>query len=183
MRSPIHFHPAPPRSTWRNALWTAAQCSLVWFLTLFLVPLLLITLERRVGGISWSSLHLPAAAVMLFLMFSMLNVLSGAALVVTGQGTPLPIAAPRQLVVRGPYRYVRNPMALAGIGQGIAVGLWFGSWIIIAYALTGALVWHFGIRPIEEQDLVARFGDDYLNYRAVVPLWLPRYTGYEPAVT
>src|SRR5437660_210854 len=41
--------------------------------------------------------------------------------VVLGRGTPAPFDPPRRLVVRGPYRYVRNPMyvgaflALAGV--------------------------------------------------------------------
>jgi protein-S-isoprenylcysteine O-methyltransferase Ste14 len=30
-----------------------------------------------------------------------------------GRGTPLPVAPPRELVVQDPYRYIRNPMALA----------------------------------------------------------------------
>jgi protein-S-isoprenylcysteine O-methyltransferase Ste14 len=35
------------------------------------------------------------------------------------------------LVIAGPYRYVRNPMAVAGILQGIAVGWYLGSVSVI----------------------------------------------------
>ena len=34
---------------------------------------------------------------------------------VHGRGTPAPFDPPRELVVRGPYRYMRNPLYLAGI--------------------------------------------------------------------
>jgi protein-S-isoprenylcysteine O-methyltransferase Ste14 len=35
-----------------------------------------------------------------------------------------------RLVVVGPYRIVRNPMAVAGALQTIGVGLWVGSWAV-----------------------------------------------------
>src|SRR3979490_1029596 len=140
MRTSTLFRPAPPRSTRRNVLWTVAQSVVIWGVALCLVPLLLVALERRVGGHAVSSIHLPIAAAILFLVCSALNVVAGVGLAVRGEGTPLPTAAPRRLVLGGPYRYVRNPMAMAGIGQGIAVGLWFGSWVVLGYALAGAIV-------------------------------------------
>ncbi|MDB4914973.1 MAG: putative protein-S-isoprenylcysteine methyltransferase [Gemmatimonadetes bacterium] len=177
MHSPIRFHTAPPRSTWRNVLWTAAQCSVVWFVTLFALPLLLVTIER-LGGYTVPALRLPVVGACLFLICTTLNLSAGAGLAVGGKGTPLPIAAPRRLFLSGPYRYVRNPMAMAGIGQGIGVGLWLGSWLVIGYAFTGALVWHYLIRPVEEEDLLERFGAEYAHYRACVPLWRPMFPGY-----
>lgn len=170
------FRPAPPRNAITNVLWTAAQSAVIWGIALFLVPLLLVALERRLGSHSVSWVHAPAVAVILFLVCSVLNLATGFELAVRGEGTPLPTAGPRKLVLSGPYRYVRNPMAIAGIGQGIAVGLWFGSWVVLIYALAGALVWHYAIRPAEERDLLARFGEAYAQYRTAVPLWRARGT-------
>jgi protein-S-isoprenylcysteine O-methyltransferase Ste14 len=48
---------------------------------------------------------------------------------------------PNRLVVAGPYRWVRNPMALASIAQGVAVGLILSSWLVVVYAVAGALLW------------------------------------------
>src|SRR5947209_2774957 len=46
----------------------------------------------------------------------------------TGHGTPAPIAPPKNLVVVGFYRYVRNPMYV-----GFAAG-WIGLWIVFGHA-------------------------------------------------
>lgn len=74
----------------------------------------------------------------------------------------------------GPYAWVRNPMALAGLAQGAAVACWHGSVVVAAYVLVGGLVWHFLARPLEEHDLAQAFGADFERYRSRVPLWIPR---------
>ena len=93
-----------------------------------------------------------------------------------GRGTPLPAAMPNRLVAAGPYRFVRNPMAIAGITQGVAVGLMLSSWLVIAYAIAGSLVWNFVVRPLEEADLEERFGDEFRRYRMSVRCWWPRFS-------
>ena len=95
-----------------------------------------------------------------------------------GSGTPLPTDCPSKLVVSGPYAHVRNPMALAGIIQGVAIGIGVGSWLVVGYALLGAPVWHLIARPPEEADMMERFGDDYREYQNNVRLWLPRITPF-----
>ena len=95
-----------------------------------------------------------------------------------GHGTPLPLSTARHLVIAGPYRFVRNPMAVAGIAQGVAVGLFLADGVIVAYALCGAVLWHTIARPPEERDLADRFGAAYARYRDAVPLWRPRLRGY-----
>ena len=49
--------------------------------------------------------------------------------------------------------------------QGAALGVWFGSPLILIYVIAGALSWNFAARPWEEADLRARFGADYERYR------------------
>ncbi|MEX2215181.1 MAG: isoprenylcysteine carboxylmethyltransferase family protein [Phycisphaeraceae bacterium] len=93
-----------------------------------------------------------------------------------GNGTAAPWDPPQNLVVRGPYRHVRNPMITGVVFLLLAECLIFGSWAIA--------VW-FGIFTIgnmvylpmfEEPGLIKRFGDDYLEYRKHVPRWIPRIT-------
>jgi len=92
-----------------------------------------------------------------------------------GKGTPLPIDCPNRIVIKGPYMYVRNPMAIGGIGQGISVGIYLGSILTILFSLLGAIVWHFFVRPKEELDLAHRFGKDYLNYKKHIRNWWPTF--------
>ena len=93
---------------------------------------------------------------------------------VVGRGTPLPTDCPRHLVVAGPYRWVRNPMAVAGLTQGLAVGLGLGSWWMPVAVLAGGLLWNYAVRPVEEEHLEQLFGDQYREYRAQVNCWWPR---------
>lgn len=92
-----------------------------------------------------------------------------------GKGTPLPFDCAQKLVIKGPYKYVRNPMAVAGIGQALSIGLYFGSFLILIYALSGAVLWHVLVKPSEEKDLQNRFGNEYLVYKQKVKCWIPSF--------
>ncbi len=93
---------------------------------------------------------------------------------VSGKGTPLPIDAPRKLVVRGLYRYVRNPMYL-GVLLVILGWVWvFADLRIWLYGLVVALIAHVFVVRYEEPHLENTFKDEYVAYKASVGRWLPR---------
>lgn len=155
-----------------NSLKTLIQIVCVWSLALGVIPGLILhgfgqSLIPPAGPQFWGG-------GMLFVLFSSLGLWSSWVMVTQGHGTPLPLDQTSQLVTNGPYRYVRNPMAVAGIGQGLAVSLIYQSLPILAYAILGAFVWHRVVRPIEEQDMLQRFGDAYREYQQQVRCWLPR---------
>src|ERR1700730_1662517 len=54
---------------------------------------------------------------------------------VTGRGTLAPVAPPKHLVVRGLYRYVRNPMYVGVISILLGESLFFGSLSLLCYAI------------------------------------------------
>jgi protein-S-isoprenylcysteine O-methyltransferase Ste14 len=95
---------------------------------------------------------------------------------VVGRGTLAPWDPPQRLVLRGPYRYVRNPMITgvvvlvlgeAALWGAVPVAVWAGAvWLLNAIY----------IPAFEEPQLAARFGADYAAYCAHVPRWLPRRT-------
>ena len=96
-----------------------------------------------------------------------------------GRGTPLPLDHARNFVVVGPYVFVRNPMAVSGVGQGLAVALVLGLPLVAVYALMGSLVWQLVFRPSEEDDLRESFGQEYERYVDRVKCWIPRMRRYE----
>jgi len=177
MVGPFRIRPASPGATVRSHVGaTALQIVVFWGLALGVVPAVIVWVETR-----WM-LHVPVpagargAGVALFTVASAVGLWSGAVMSTQGEGTPLPIATARRLVIRGPYRFVRNPMAVAGIAQGVAVGMMLSSWLVVLYAACGSVVWNAAIRPHEERDLEARFGDEFLRYRERVRCWVPRLT-------
>ncbi len=91
-----------------------------------------------------------------------------------GKGTLVPVDAPTQLVVRGPYRYVRNPMYLSVsailLGEALAARsgamliYWAGYFVLVNLFILGH----------EEPALRRRFGASYERYTRRAGRWLPR---------
>lgn len=170
------FERAGPSSTAWNLTKTAGQVAVFWSLFLYLIPQGLVVVERHLG---LGAFDFPSAvAWAIFSLASAVGLTSGITMATHGQGTPLPWDAPRQLVVRGPYRYVRNPMAIAGLTQGASVAALLGSYLSLGLVAAGFVVWNYGVRPIEERDLETQFGDDYRRYRRAVRCWIPRWRPY-----
>jgi protein-S-isoprenylcysteine O-methyltransferase Ste14 len=94
-----------------------------------------------------------------------------------GKGTPAPIAPPKTLVIRGLYRFVRNPMYIGAIFILLGETLLFGSILVLAYAALRVLLWHRFVVSYEEPRLRTRFGEAYERYCSSVPRWLPRFSG------
>ena len=92
----------------------------------------------------------------------------------TGRGTPAPIDPPRRLVVRGLYRYVRNPMYVGVLLVIMGEGLMRQSCQTIEYAFAVAFMFGALVLVLEEPLLRSQFGTAYSNYCAQVPGWLPR---------
>jgi protein-S-isoprenylcysteine O-methyltransferase Ste14 len=152
---------------------TLIQIVCIWFFALVVGPFVIL---NTFGALGWPN---PGAWVnagsLLFVCFSALGLSSAFFMVRDGDGTPLPLDQTKQLVISGPYRFVRNPMAIAGIGQCVSIAIAFQSLPILMYALLGGIIWHLVIRPTEERDLAERFGEPYLAYCERVTCWVPRF--------
>ena len=172
---PFEFRVTNDRERRTHLRRSLTQLVVFWTSLLIALPLLLAWAERRMR-LSWPSLadrEWPWIGAAVFLLASAFGLWSCISMALIGEGTPLPARTARKLVVVGPYRFVRNPMAVAGALQTIGVGLWLGSWIVILSAVAGAVIWNTFIRPAEEADLRTRFGNDYVAYAMTVRCWIP----------
>jgi protein-S-isoprenylcysteine O-methyltransferase Ste14 len=96
------------------------------------------------------------------------------AFAVMGKGTPAPFDPPRRLVIRGPYRYVRNPMYIGAITALAGASLFYRSWALLGFTALFALTTHLFVLLYEEPTLGRLFGADYDRYRSRVSRWRPR---------
>jgi protein-S-isoprenylcysteine O-methyltransferase Ste14 len=141
------------------------------------VPALIVW--RTGAGIGLLSIAgLPLIALGLLLIVRTIALFAG-----VGRGTLAPWDPTTRLVVRGPYRHVRNPM-ISGVlfvllGEAALLGSWpLLLWFAVVLAVNAAY-----LPLVEEPGLERRFGEDYERYRAHVPRWIPRlrpWDGEEP---
>ena len=150
----------------------------ITYSTLF-IGLVLVYVPGRL--LSWSGLIRPVAmgmqqvvgmvigaagsAVALWCIFTFASV---------GKGTPAPFDPPRRLVIRGPYRFVRNPMYM-GAGLALAgAALFYESLPLLGYVGFFFLATHLFVVSYEEPALRRTFGQEYEAYCDQIRRWWPR---------
>jgi protein-S-isoprenylcysteine O-methyltransferase Ste14 len=93
----------------------------------------------------------------------------------SGRGTLSPVDPPRHLVVRGLYRYARNPMYLsvtmiilgeALVAHSVTLAVYWAVWFVCA---------NLFVVGYEEPALRQRFGASYDEYAKKVGRWIPRF--------
>jgi len=112
---------------------------------------------------------------------SLVPILVGAAILVRciwdfaakGRGTLAPIDPPKELVVQGLYRYVRNPMYVGVFVILLGQTAFFRSVALLRYTALWLIVVHLFVVLYEEPSLRRRFGSSYERYCRSVHRWLP----------
>ena len=128
--------------------------------------------DRRLG-LEWSSpAWLRAVSIIPLALGLAIALCSAWLLTFPGQGTPNPMRPPAKLVVRGPYRWSRNPLMIGGWMFGLGLALTLGSPALLGMYLVVMVIGILYVRKVEEPRLLERFGDEYRAYAARVPRWL-----------
>lgn len=172
----------------RRSLWWRHLLSVL----LFPVTVTLVVPALILGATGVRVQHVNAALAIGLITVGCLLIAAGLGLMVwtnvlfdrVGEGTlglGNVMGEPVHLVVRGPYRHVRNPMItgvlciLLGEAAVTASGsllLWFA--IFFTFQAIAIRFW-------EEPHLAERYGAEYVDYRRNVPRWLPRISAWDPA--
>ena len=92
-----------------------------------------------------------------------------------GRGTISPIDPPKHLVVRGLYRYVRNPMYVSVVTTLVGESIFFASAPVLIEAGVFIILAHLFVTFYEEPALRRQFGESYERYSETVGRWIPRY--------
>ncbi|MDD5610588.1 MAG: isoprenylcysteine carboxylmethyltransferase family protein [Candidatus Omnitrophica bacterium] len=90
-----------------------------------------------------------------------------------GKGTPNPTIPPKELVIRGPYKIVRNPMVLGGAMILFGEVVVYYSLFLLLISILYVIITYFNAMFVEEPELKKRFGQPYEQYLKEVPRFLP----------
>jgi len=97
---------------------------------------------------------------------------------VRAKGTPVPLDPPKRLVDAGPYAYCRNPMLTGLFAVLFGVGALASSPLtIFVFAPLYVALHVIELKQIEEPELERRLGQPYVDYKARVPMFVPRLGG------
>lgn len=137
------------------------------------------------GYVPWRICHwhvrTPLLGTSLFRLVGVLLIVAGipvlldsfARFALQGLGTPAPIFPTRHLVVRGFFRYVRNPMYLAVVSLILGQGLFFGSVRVLEYGLAVWMGFYLFVLIYEEPILRKSYAREYDEFCANVRRWIP----------
>lgn len=150
----------------------------ITYATLF-IGFFLVFMPARV--LSWSEITRPVgtgpaqiAGVVFGTGGALLALWCIATFIVVGRGTPAPFDPPRNLVVVGPYRWVRNPMYIGAALALAGAALFYESWALVGYCAAFLFVTYLFVVLYEEPALRATFGDAYVRYCGRVGRWVPK---------
>jgi protein-S-isoprenylcysteine O-methyltransferase Ste14 len=91
-----------------------------------------------------------------------------------GSGTTIPFEPTQNLIIEGPYRYIRNPMMLGTLIVVAGLTLLLASCMLLIFLCMHIVVDTLYVAKVEEKEMEIRFGQAYLDYKARVPSCFPR---------
>jgi protein-S-isoprenylcysteine O-methyltransferase Ste14 len=161
------------RNIWGNILF--------YLLYLILIPAAIYILHPYFEKFLAIQLNINFFKPLIFKVIGILLIVVGALLNITalsilwkiGRGTNAITEQSKNLVILGPFKWVRNPCHLGVILIIVAYSALAESYLYWVYALIYFIAVDLYLRFYEEKLLEKKFGVEYLVYKQSVPKWLP----------
>lgn len=142
------------------------------------------------GGLPWAFYQLDVRLPVVHVEIGRLRVVGAALFVISlslylaasyvltsrGKGAFVEFDPPTELVVAGPYQYVRNPVVAFLLGTMLGEAISLSSTGVLLMFFCFLVLAHRQVTRLEEPLLRRRFGRAYDDYCAHVPRWIPRRT-------
>ena len=151
---------------------TVSLAFLYGLMTLILAPLFFIWLNIQLSLPTYSFLMFRLIGIVLALFGTIFWLYSISLFHFSGKGTPVPTSPPKRLVVKGVYKYTRNPMYISVLLILLGYFIVFGQLLLLLNLSIMAIFFHLFITRYEEPTLKKKFGDNYTEYCKQVPRWL-----------
>lgn len=144
-----------------------------------ILPYVLVTTSARLDArLGLPSISAGALTIILGILLIgggfLLGWWSNIAQMTIGRGTPLPMMPTQKLLVVPPFTYCRNPMTLgtflAYLGIAVLIGSISGIFLVLLFIMLLVVY----LKLVEEKELEARFGEEYLAYKRNTPFMIPR---------
>lgn len=143
-------------------------------LTYIIIPLFLIGINNYFKLGVYEIPQFQTAGIVLVVIGLLIVLYCAGIFLYIGKGTPVPVAPPKNLVITGLYKFVRNPMYIAYLIMILGGAMILGYFLLFFYPILFILCIHLFVVFIEEPSLKKRFGQDYEKYLYSVPRWLPK---------
>jgi len=167
----FHIATGDPRKRW-------VLTPVVGFLFLCFVALFFV---GSFGMDRW--LHFPSIIVIpLTLIIGLILLIPGAIIWIwtailffRARGTPVPVNPPKELVTKGIYSFSRNPMMTGIYLVFFGIGLIAGSLsLTVIFTPLFIILMTVYVMSVEEKELEIQFGQQYLDYKKKVGMYLPK---------
>jgi protein-S-isoprenylcysteine O-methyltransferase Ste14 len=152
----------------RTVIYAAGFIAFFWWLAINIQRL-----DQSIGGDLPSWTEIPGITLMI--AGGILGLACLGMFVVRGRGTAAPFDPPQEFVAVGPYKLVRNPMYVGGLGVLFGFSLYLHSLAVLVFTAIVSSVLHLFVVCFEEPDLENRFGASYRHYKESVNRWIPRW--------
>jgi len=142
------------------------------FFILFLFPFIFIRLNILFSLPVFSVFSLKIVGIIFILIGVSFHLYCIGLFYFIGKGTPVPIEPPKKLVVKGIYKFTRNPMYICLLLDLLGYFFLFGYLSLLFYLLIVSISFHLFVTFYEEPILKKQFGKDYIDYCKNTPRWL-----------